>query len=350
MKWKKYLYVSISMFHKLSYFQLTKNEVQRFAYSCYVIRNSKEFNFCHSLQLLYFMIPTTSEKFSENAILIIGPRKSGTTLTQSMLDGANEIIVRPNELKIKYFIKEYCQNSEESKINFFKNKRKIHDFENLNHEIYLKGITKLNSQNLTDLIKDEIALIYDSLHHKPVDIKAWAAKEAGGNITGIVTLWKQLFFNGKIIFVVRNPLMIVRSIIIDGRKKQQRMGFNRILKEVRTASRSLQRIKKHTHKPYCFTVVYEELTENPNTVMKDLCEFLEIGFSEILTQPTVFGISSIVSTSSRDVKYVFKGEKKWYYDLTFREKLLILVFSTLYIRFNYSSYKQKITKYSKMSD
>lgn len=37
----------------------------------------------------------------QDAILLLGPRKSGTTLLQSLLDGAGGLIVLPGEMKLK---------------------------------------------------------------------------------------------------------------------------------------------------------------------------------------------------------------------------------------------------------
>ncbi|MEF8848944.1 MAG: hypothetical protein V5A68_07410, partial [Candidatus Thermoplasmatota archaeon] len=40
----------------------------------------------------------------DNAVLIYGPRKAGTTLLDNLLDGNSELFVHPRELKIKHFI------------------------------------------------------------------------------------------------------------------------------------------------------------------------------------------------------------------------------------------------------
>lgn len=42
--------------------------------------------------------------WKENSILLYGPSKAGTTLLKDLIDGNDELITYPTELKFKYFL------------------------------------------------------------------------------------------------------------------------------------------------------------------------------------------------------------------------------------------------------
>ena len=47
---------------------------------------------------------TALPAWTENAVLVYGPRKGGTTLLQNLLDGGDHLFVYPDELKLKFLV------------------------------------------------------------------------------------------------------------------------------------------------------------------------------------------------------------------------------------------------------
>lgn len=284
-----------------------------------------------------------NKNWLNKAILIYGPRKSGTTLTQSLLDGGNELLMRPGELKMKFFVSEVWSDSENAHKEFLKKRRKLGSFNGFNDVTYTQFVQKTvdYSPSLNRLMKDEMETILQSLENRPNDLKCWGAKEAGGDIHQIMSLWKSLFFDGKMIFVIRDPLMVVRSILTDARKNGQFMNWRRIRKEIKTVLRSLRRMQSHMNEPYVHTVIYEKLTSDTVHTVNELCKFLELTLDERHYYPTVFGINVSVRTSSKKKKKVFQSEKKWFHDLTFRERFFILLFYFLHKRVHYKKVVKK---------
>ena len=53
--------------------------------------------------------------FSENIVLVYGPRKSGTTLLHNLLDGGGNVLVVPDEFKLKFILEKMLESPDEKK-------------------------------------------------------------------------------------------------------------------------------------------------------------------------------------------------------------------------------------------
>lgn len=282
----------------------------------------------------------TSNTWKNNAILILGPRKSGTTLLRSLLDGGDQVLVRPGELKVKYFPNELWESPEMAKSQYYRDKRKISAKENFDEEQYISCIQKLDESlaDLKSLMLDEMNVISNSINDKPDDLKYWAAKEAGGDIDLIVRFWKQNFMNGKLIFIFRDPLMIVRSIITDAKKRGEFVTWKRIKIHLYKSIKAQMIMQKYLSKPYVTHVKYEQLTENPEKWMRAISDFLEIRYDSKLSIPTTFSIPVVVSTSSKKQKKVFKTNHKWYNGLSVREAVGFYIYKTFYLKVKFRNF------------
>ncbi len=205
------------------------------------------------------------KKWQNNAVLIYGARKSGTTLLQNLLDGGEEILVFPNEIKLKQFLKRVWKNSrnmvsdyifnnqEITKLNFkIKQSKcnqkavdvddksfnllfaKISDcvnydlldsriLDSLDYKNYLSNLKEFNEHRFNgfaDVLRKDITIFYNNLYKKPDKIKMWAMKEVGGDPETIFGFFKTMFPNGKIVAITRNPYYVIRSIIRDRRRRK----------------------------------------------------------------------------------------------------------------------------------
>lgn len=292
----------------------------------------------------------------KNPVLFYGPRKAGTTLLQNLLDGGNCLLMRQGELKLKHFINEIWSNEEQATERYYRKKRQHgvrvrgdQGFKNFDNDLFETEIHKKLRSNtsLKELIIDEIELIYDSIQDKPNDLKYWGVKEAGGDIHQILQLWKQHFFSGKAIFIFREPLMIVRSILNQSKRKNEPVPLRRIHKEVKTALYSLKRMERYLNTNYVHALTYESLTENTEKEVKSICRFLQIDYEQNLTYPTKFGVKEKVGNASKNTHKVFKNSNKWYSGLTMKEKIAVGLFYFIYkhrIRFSYNDVANKINK------
>ena len=183
------------------------------------------------------------------------------------------------------------------------------------------------------MIQRDIYNIYTSAKWKPSDPKMWVVKEVGGDTKTILAAWRMLMgFDSKIVMILRDPLMVVRSIIMDRRKKNIRIDTLGLLKETREAIRVLVNQLDYLDDQNTYFITYDRLTAAPEETMKGICGFLGIAYEDINAYPTIFGENVVVSTSSRPSNKVFKSGKKWIDDLSLREKLLVSLFYKLLFR------------------
>jgi hypothetical protein len=307
---------------------------------------------------------TKDYSWIENAVLFYGPRKSGTTLLQNLFDGGQQLLMRQGELKLKQFADELWANEKQATERYYRKKRRIgirkgdKVFENFDHTPFMKAIHKdsRNNSSFKDLMTDEIQLIYDAIEDKPKDLKYWAVKEAGGNIDKVLRFWKQNFFSGRSVFIFRDPMMIVRSILTQARRQNEHMPIKRIHKEVKTAIFSIHRMQRHINSSYVYAITYESLTASTDQTVKNVCKFLDITDENKLLYPTKFSVTEKVGNASKDTVKVFKNYKKWHHDLSLKETICVLLFGIYYkyrVKLNYQTIlkqvQQQHSQYTKQS-
>lgn len=276
---------------------------------------------------------TQLPSWTENAVLLYGPRKSGTTLLQNLHDGSNELFVYPTELKIKNFLSTVWQAQPAAAEQYFKTSvifnREYQNFDIDSYKSYAKGLQDAGINSLRELFQRDIYGVYKSSLHKPSHPKRWCAKEVGGTTGKIISFWRQLFFDGKVIMIVRDPLMVTRSVVLDRKRKGIRLGVRNLFKQTIDPMRVLrQQAELIDDKSFHF-VTYEKLTENPSKTMRSICDYLSVEYDSVHEYPTEFGEKVVTTTSSKKTKEVFRSKKKWYNDLSLREKIIILFLSKL---------------------
>jgi hypothetical protein len=265
--------------------------------------------------------------WTENAVLIYGPRKGGTTLLQNLHDGSNELFVYPTEMKLKFFLNTVWQN-QPAAADLYSGLSIISDkqFPNFDHVLYRMYAEELQDPeipSLRELIMRDIYCVYRSTHKKPSDPVWWCVKDVGGPTKNVISFWRQLFLKSKVVTIVRDPLMVTRSVIMDRRRKRIRLGIKALFREVIDPIKVLYHQAQLTDDKSIHFVVYEKLVKNPSTTMQGICDYLGIHYNPIFEYPTVFGEKVVTATSSVNTTEVFRNEKKWHQDLTLREKTIV---------------------------
>lgn len=293
-------------------------------------------------------------KWTENAVLIYGPRKSGTTLLLNLLDSAPGVLTFPDEVKLKRLLKERQLGKPETYYRhslIFRNR--YNNFNDVQYRRYTNKICKQTTSDLGLIIKKDIYGIFRNIKNKPKNLYYWAMKEVGGDTYKIIELFKALFPEGKIIFVVRNPLKTTRSVILDRRRKTIKLSFKQLIKEIKDPIRiSKQQYKLFNSKKKnedIFIARYEDLAGGKlKETMSKIATFLDISYSKAMERPTIFGSSVVVKTSSKKVKKVFNNITKWYESLSPKEVFFVCLISVSIrikdklrkISFLYYSYKK----------
>lgn len=306
------------------------------------------------------------ESFLARPVLVYGPRKGGTTLLQNLLDGGRTILMLPTELKLKdmarpnwpwkqsaarrfvergrSFFPEFFRMGSDGKrlevnaTSSFSGLSREELEEIIDPKVYAAGLEKLLCENVSDpagLIRGDVSAFVTSLRNGIEGKERWASKEVGGVPKNVVALFQKIFPEGQIVFLVRQPEFIVRSIIHDRRRKGKRMSMRSLLHECRDAQNLVNAGSEHARRNG-LVVSYEALTENTAAVIENICRELGLPTDPIHSTPTALGRQVVVTTSSRKTTEVFRQESDWRKGLGLREKLAIRfcqLFGPLYFRF-----------------
>lgn len=272
-------------------------------------------------------------------LLVYGPRKSGTTLLQALLDGHPDIFMIPGEFKLKELHKIYSTYPTEPSWHkkYFSEIRTIYrnqhnknqDYTALSSKISIESFKKevlnlvTSSTSLVDLISTETELLIGKLysHNSP---KLIAQKEVGGNTEFVIYLFKSLFPDSKILFIARDSRAITSSVVRERRRRGIQMTPKQIVKEFLLASKvnrhmyKINNLSLNTH-----LVRYEDLVVDTEEVLSSISRYLEINYDPILTQPTLLGEPTVVKTSSQKTKKINKNRKNWREGLRIHEAITI---------------------------
>ena len=286
-------------------------------------------------------------------VLIYAPRKSGSTLLHNLLDGHDELISIPGELKIKNFVE-----IQDFKTIDFSNwiKKNIVSFLNKTDNNYLSevysGLGNISKSKVDEKI--DLNLFLNAFNSKDYSeglkyvieefVRSWVNalkvdvsnkkyvvfKEVGGDSVSILMLFKALFPEGKIILNNRNYLYVTRSIINDRRKKGIYLGYNQTMLELKKAHVINSILGKVDSKITLNTLLlnYEDIVSRIDVQMDRVCDFLKISKRDSLNYPSLFGDSVVVATSSQKTNKVFNNQLKesWSEGLDLKQKVAFYIF------------------------
>ena len=372
--------------------------------------------------------------FLDTTLLIYGPRKSGTTLLQSLLDGGSQLLMLPGEAKIKFLFRPQCGNpyllryalkSGDTDFSFARAqsgsaphfaKESAPHFPGLSPQEsaqlfdaprYFQTLHKLNEAPqhadaraaspfaLTvarEELRSEIATFAaclnvreysratesaayvaatnedatlpntalstrepslpdetrsaDAAHDKKQSsptpslsetdadapreysrgaasarFRGFAVKEVGSDARVIIARWREVFPKARVVFLVRDPRFVARSIVLDRKRKGVRLGFAKTWRECEEALHIIANAARLEEN--CVVLCYEDLTRDTRGEMQRLCAVLGVDFEEKLCAPTMLGRSAVVRTASQKTAQVFRAQKNWHDDLLPSQRLAI---------------------------
>jgi len=271
------------------------------------------------------------------AVLIVGPRKSGTSLLQSLVDGAAGLVTLAGELKLKWLTDfdstaaslrwpRYLENArslvsakrypaggmQPAERNDAGQSFKIHEVElppeSLDTTRYVERMSTPDDANQVTLRRSILQDLDATFECAPIDSPAcWAAKEAGGRHECFIPQFKAMFPEAKIITIVRHPAGMLGALSRDRARKAQRFGFSGMIFGLREMRSILIYALSHHDLPDRRLVIYEKLVASPEKIIRKLAESLGLDKDSISPAPTLFGRPIVVSTSSRNEKEVFSA-------------------------------------------
>jgi hypothetical protein len=270
----------------------------------------------------------------ENAVLVYGPRKAGTTLLYNLLDGDDDLFVYPAELKLKHLVpKDVAAGNEplryRERVRIFKIKVPRFDLTRY-AAAWDEAVRQGGRHRLKDLIRRDVGFVMDAVTGtRPPPPKAWCAKEVGGDTIAVIGWWLQNFHAPRVVFILRNPLMITRAVLNDRRRKQRRLSLREIWHETMDPIRVLRAQKSLLGDPRIVTISYEDLVADPQGTMGKVAGFLGIPNGPYLTRPTIFGEPVVVRTASKASTGVFDSGASWADGLTARERMIVATATAL---------------------
>lgn len=297
-------------------------------------------------------------------ILVFGPRKSGTSLLHNLLDGGSELVMIPGELKLHplRIIKEeascdparhylhYGRLDFERLIKWHNEKPQVNPeyaFDGLSVEQTREAfdveryVAQLGAMLATppceeldvalarDLVEWDVAAFLGSVKPPPANLKFWASKEVSKKPEITLEFWRQLYPEGRIVYLVRQPEFIVRSILNNRRRKGIRVSRRMIWShcvEVQHFINFAYVASQWPREERPIFLSYEEMTAAPEKTMQRVAQNLGLTFEPILARPTTLGVPMVVRTSSRATTEVFRQASSWKDGLTQREILIIEAF------------------------
>lgn len=273
------------------------------------------------------MIPQNFKKLTP--ILIYGPRKGGTTLLQNLHDTRNQVLSCPSEVKLKQLIYAKWTGNPTDDLKTYLDNNKVIEVPNFNLVQYKNDLLEdhIGIENgLSDLIINDMYCLFKNIEpdFRPKNLTHFAVKEVGGKTDDIIRNWKLMFPHGKIIMLVRDPLMVASSILRERRRRGLKQSSGKLLNQIHSGFKTLEDQLKYQHDPNVHFLKYENLIEHTEVEMRKICDFIGIEFDEMLTKITIFGENVISSTASKKSKVIFKSTNRWFDNLTFKEKLLVV--------------------------
>jgi hypothetical protein len=259
----------------------------------------------------------------ENAVLIYGPRKAGTTLLQRLLDGSS-LYVYPTELKVKQLAKAVWTDNAQFLQEVRQRDRLLSErIEGFDHPKFETEREKTASQ--AHSLRDAILLALEAaMKASPQgDWTGWAAKEVGGDFEVIFNDWKKMFPGSKVLVILRNPFFVSRSVFGKRYRARKALGLKEVLKEIVHPWQIFGAVAAYVGRKDLHLVYYEDLVADTEPTMRSVARFLDVGFLPKLTHPTMFGTPVVVATSAKETTSVFRERKSFWTSLGAREAMLL---------------------------
>lgn len=266
-------------------------------------------------------------EWTRHAVLLYGPRKGGTTLVQNLLDGSDDLLVFPIEVKLKLLLRDLFSGGENALATYRSHSRlrglRPPHFDAGRYEELVEATLGDAPGSLADLLRADAAAVHACIETRPPAPRLWAMKEVGGDTHRIVRLFRHLFLDGRIVLILREPRSVTASVLRERKRKGVRIGLRKLLYEIVDPIRVLQAQAELAPDPTVHAVVYEYVAGGRTAEeMRLVCEYLGIEYREIFERPTLFGEGVVTRTSSVETKSVFVNTRDWRDEMNLVERCL----------------------------
>jgi len=241
--------------------------------------------------------------FDQRACFIAGPAKSGTTLVAALLDNHPELLVLPQETA--YFptvLRKYSGCGRRAQFDYLTKqsfsrvlfggqpKWREHEYKNFPQQQFL-GTFERVAFDPANAQRDLLALMagaYAETMGMPLDrIKRWIEKTPA-NRNHIDEIFRR-FPNAKLLVTLRDPRAILATqIALEKTRQTKRFSVYYVIAHWCVAAKLANWVR--ARKVPGLFVRFERLVSEPTTVMKEVCNYLEIQFDpEVVVSPTKIG-------------------------------------------------------------
>ncbi len=259
----------------------------------------------------------------DRGVLVFGPRKGGTTLLQNLLDGSDWILVYPHELKLKKIARSEELRTSAAAYRDISWIPKV-DSPRFSVERYRElWADPPGLEGIADFVRFDAWAVWQSCAHPPAEPLMWVAKEPGPRGEEVIGLWRRIFPEGRILLLTREPMMAVRAVLNDRRRKGVRPSLGEVAEETRQAMRVAASQARLVGEPDVHALAYEDLVADTGRVMAGVARFLGVPSAPVFATPTAFGEPVVVRTASRASTGVFRSAASWREGLSWREILTV---------------------------
>ena len=241
--------------------------------------------------------------FDQRACFIAGQAKSGTTLLAALLDSHPELLVLPQETA--YFptvLRKYRDAGRRAQFDYLTKeslsrvlfggepKWREHEYTNFPQQKFLETFER-TAFDPANAKRDLLALMAES-YAATIDIrldriKRWIEKTPA-NRNHVDEIFVQ-FPQAKLLITLRDPRAILATqIALEKTRGTRRFSVYYVIAHWRVAAKLARRVRSGNI-PGLF-VQFEQLLSEPSTVMKNVCDYLEIIFDpDVGLTPTKIG-------------------------------------------------------------
>ncbi len=255
-------------------------------------------------------------------VLIYGCRKTGSTLTQRLLE-LDGYTFFPVETKLKSF-KKFLSNKSNINIDQLKKHfpiKYISEFK-LNEIEYDKYLVD-NYKNVHD-INDFIKLHVGALEKAQNKFnKNFIIKEISGDTKLLLDEFLEKVSSPKVIFINRNPKFITKAVFTDRKRRKIKISLKKKILETIEPQVILSQIRNYKDNKNVYIINYEDLISNSEFEIKKVCDFLNLDYLKKYSIPTLNGTRTIVDTSSKKDFKVFESGESLKKGISFTEYVLI---------------------------
>jgi hypothetical protein len=241
--------------------------------------------------------------FDQRACFIAGQAKSGTTLVAALLDSHSELLVLPQETA--YFptvLRKYGGADRRTQVDYLTKesfsrvlfdgepKWREHEYKNFPQQKFLE-IFERAAFDPANAKRDLLALMAESYAATlgiPSDrIKRWIEKTPA-NRNHVDEIFAR-FPQAKLLVTLRDPRAILATqIALEKTRKTKRFSVYYVIAHWRVAAKLARRVRSGDV-PGLF-VQFEQLVSAVSTVMKNVCDYLEVQFDpDVVLRPTKIG-------------------------------------------------------------